>query len=906
MADFANLVIGLDTSGLKRGERDVKSFGKTSKAMNGAIVSATRALALFGGAFAAARAVSSASQAYASMANSMRVLGFEADDVAAKINQIGEISKRTRSPLEATAQLYQRISIAAKDLGASQQQVLLFTENVGLALAQQGGSAAQASGALLQLSQAMSGGTVRAEEFNSILEGAFPIAQAAANAIEGAAGSVGQLRNMVIAGEVSSREFFNAILSSSEALEAAFGNTVPTVSQALTVLSTSFTLFVGQADSFLGASSALAEVIILLSGNLEFLAGVVSVAAVAFGVRYVAAMVTARLATFSLIGALQGLKAALISTGIGVVIVGLGLVVGQLIKARAQTESFGDTFRMVALQVKAASLNMKAYFISALGSMAYEFIEFTYVVADGINSLFGTNLMGASAEITQNLNKAFLETEAAAYAATAAANALKITIAETSDESDGTAAALDKLAAGAKSAAGGVDKLTPALTDAEKATQSYADTMQGFIVDGIGKAVDNMVDGFTGGLKSIKDIFVATIKQMISFAIKNKIMLSLGMGGSAMGTAASAATGGAGGLGGSLAGIGSLGSVFAGSLSGTASAFMSGGIGAGVGQIGATLGAVTGSLGSLAAAAGAIALPLLAVVGVFKFFGKSTKLLDQGLQLTVKGMNSVVESFSKTKTSRFFGLSSRTSTSTSQLDAAAASPLTNAIDGIQKSVLSAAAGLGIGADAFSKFSFGFRISLNGLTEEQKMSAVTAELAKMGDAFAAVVPGISSLNELLAVSSERYNLQNRVLELQGKGEELLARQRKAQMNATNDLNKAILKQIFNLEDASIAQEKTNALAEEAAKAAAQAQAALFSSINENDFATGVDFRRGLARASSGIEYSPQQSQAEMLAELKALNARIDMLQSTSEITANSSRQTAENTDFSNALTLDAAA
>jgi tape measure domain-containing protein len=598
MADFANLVVGLDTSALKRGERDVKSFGKTSKAMNGAVVSATRALALFGGAFAAARAVSSASQAYANMANNMRVLGFEADDVAAKINQIGEISKRTRSPLDATAQLYQRISIAAKDLGASQQQVLQFTENVGFALAQQGGSAAQASGALLQLSQAMSAGTVRAEEFNSILEGALPIAQAAANGIEGAAGSVGQLRNMVIAGEVSSREFFNAILSSSEALEAAFGNTVPTVSQALTVLSTSFTLFVGQADSFLGASSALAEVIILLSGNLEFLAGVVSVAAVAFGVRYFAAIVTARVATFSLIGALQGLKSALISTGIGVVIVGLGLVVGQLIKARAQTESFGDTFRMVALQVKAASLNMKAYFISALGSMAYEFIEFTYVVADGINSLFGTNLMGASAEITQNLNKAFLETEAAAYAATAAANALKITIAETSDESDGTAAALDELAAGAVAAASSVEELTPALTDAEKATQSYADTMQGFIVDGIGKAVDNMVDGFTGGLKSIKDIFVATIKQMIAFAIKNKILLSLGLGGSAMGTAALAATGGLGALGGSLSSIGSLGSVFAGSLSGTAGAFMSGGIGAGVGQIGATLGAVTGSIPS--------------------------------------------------------------------------------------------------------------------------------------------------------------------------------------------------------------------------------------------------------------------------------------------------------------------
>jgi hypothetical protein len=305
-------------------------------------------------------------------------------------------------------------------------------------------------------------------------------------------------------------------------------------------------------------------------------------------------------------------------------------------------------------------------------------------------------------------------------------------------------------------------------------------------------------------------------------------------------------------------------------------------------------------------------------------FSKKTKLLDEGLQLTVNGMDSLVESFSKTKTSRFFGLSSSTRTNTSQLDAAAASPFTTAIDGIQKSVLSAAAGLGVGADAFSKFSFGFQLSLKGLTEEQKMSAVTAELAKMGDAFAAVVPGISNLNELLAVSAERYNLQNRVLELQGRGEELLARQRAAQMNATNGLNKAILQQIFNLEDAASAQARADILAQEAAQAAAQvaqevaqkvaqaaqdaaqAVAALVSSINENDFATGVDFRRGLARASSGIASTPQQSQAEMLAELKALNARIDVLQSTSEITANSSAQTAENTDFSNALTLDAAA
>ena len=1067
MADFANLVIGVDTSGLKRGERDVQSFGKTSKATEGAIVSATRALALFGGAFAAARAVSSASQAYASMANSMRVLGFEADDVAAKINQIGEISKRTRSPLEATAQLYQRISIAAKDLGASQQQVLRFTENVGLALAQQGGSAAQASGALLQLSQAMSGGTVRAEEFNSILEGAFPIAQAAANAIEGAAGSVGQLRNMVIAGEVSSREFFNAILSSSEALEAAFGNTVPTVSQAITVLSTSFTLFVGQADSFLGASSALAEVIILLAGNLDLLAGVVAVGAVAFGVRYVAAMVAARVATFSLTGALAGLKAALISSGIGIVVVGAGVLVGMFSRLVSATGSFGGAMDALSVVAKAVLADIGGYF-SALNGIAssvafgftssflnafantldgaYDFVDkFIIGPINALEDALGLDrtfsVQRKSSESVRNLSKVYSDagvvaaesarklydgatrtsgaieqfkaTMKGATGETEALEASSLALSESLGNEKGAAKAAKDAAAAAKELADEIQRLefnadpikkynaelealnklsAAGLSDGAyaKAVQDLNDGLAdsfpliGSVSDAFGDFVAGGLQDFKGFVNTILGNFKSMLSQMIATAARNKIMISMGMGGSAMGTAASAATGGAGGLGGSLGGIGAS---FIGGASGVLSGVMSGGLSGGLGALSTSLAGATAGLGGLAAAAGAIALPLLAVVGVFKFFSKSTKLLDEGLQLTVNGMNSIVESFSKTKTSRFFGLSSSTRTTTSQLDAAAASPLTNAIDGIQKSVLSAAAGLGIGADAFSKFSFSFKLSLNGLTEEQKMSAVTAELAKMGDAFAAVVPGISSLNELLAVSSERYNLQNRVLELQGRGEELLARQREAQMNATNDLNKAMLQQIFNLEDAAIAAQRqaeaaelsaqrqakaAELLAERQAKAAdiakerfglvnrvlelqgkdsellarlrsdelsaadasnrsilqnifaledqakasekaadatqkaADAAKALFDNVDENRFATGVDFRRGLARASIGIDYSPQQSQAEMLAELKALNARIDVLQSTSEITANSSAQTAENTDFSNALTLDAAA
>jgi len=71
--------------------------------------------------------------------------------------------------------------------------------------------------------------------------------------------------------------------------------------------------------------------------------------------------------------------------------------------------------------------------------------------------------------------------------------------------------------------------------------------------------------------------------------------------------------------------------------------------------------------------------------------------------------------------------------------------------------------------------------------------------------------------------------------------------------------------------------------------------LRSLVNEDLFATGVDFMRGTSRASNGIEYTPERSSAEMLAELKALNARIDRLQSTSEFTAAYTGQTANNTE-----------
>lgn len=208
---------------------------------------------------------------YTELTNIFKVLGFEGEAAADKLRDIQDIARATRSPVEELSKIYQKTTMASKELGASQDEILQFTKNVGLALAQQGGATISTRGALLQLSQAIGMGTVRAEEFNSMLEGGYPILVAAARGIEETGGSVMKLRQMMLAGELSSKKFFEAILSQSDNLEKVFGRTVPTLSQAVRVFADTFMVSIGEMDHAVGFSATLSRGIInLTSAFVDF------------------------------------------------------------------------------------------------------------------------------------------------------------------------------------------------------------------------------------------------------------------------------------------------------------------------------------------------------------------------------------------------------------------------------------------------------------------------------------------------------------------------------------------------------------------------------------------------------------------------------------------------------------
>lgn len=218
------------------------------------------------------RAIISAADAFTKFENALRTAGTSAGEMAAVSGRLFAAANRNGVEIGALSTLYSRAAMAATELGASQDKLLKFVDGVTAGLRLQGGSTESASGALLQLSQALGSGIVRAEEFNSILEGAFPIAQAAARGIDGMGGSVAKLRAAIANGEVTSAKFFDGLLKGFGQTEREAARMNLTVGQAVTVLQNGFVRLVGEVDKSTGATSGLARMMGHLGESLDDIA----------------------------------------------------------------------------------------------------------------------------------------------------------------------------------------------------------------------------------------------------------------------------------------------------------------------------------------------------------------------------------------------------------------------------------------------------------------------------------------------------------------------------------------------------------------------------------------------------------------------------------------------------------
>jgi hypothetical protein len=535
----------------------------------------------------------------------------------------------------------------------------------------------------------------------------------------------------------------------------------------------------------------------------------------------------------------------------------------------------------------------------------------------------------------------------------------------------------NSLGGGKKSLDTSADNAAAALGKAEadaKALQDALDRPMISAIDGVSNAFGDLVVGglkdFKGFSQSVLSTFASMLSQMIAMAVRNKIMIGLGIGGGGgVAGVANAATGGLGGGGGGImssiiGGFGSTGGGGLGALTGgtgllggagsVISGLASGGLSGGIGAIGTALSGAGAGFAGAAAAIGAVAVPLLAVAAVFSFFKKKTKELGSGVRLTVDGMSASADKFSVIQTKRFWGLSKTITKSFSALDASVSGPLEKSLNGILSGIAGTALSLGIGASAFDRFAAKVEVSTKGLSASKANAAIEDALNDLGDDFAGMIPGLRALQKdgegtndaltrlaaSLAVVNEAFGslgfvaydaslagaaaassfaelfgtIDNFVTSTASYYDAFYTADEKrdaatARLSASLDAlgigaipdDRAAFRDLVDQAQAAGNDGLTAALImlspsfADLTASVDQLSEVMRNQVQERNFATGVDLRRGLARASNGIEYTPKESSAEMLVELKALNARVDLLQSTSEFTAANTGATANNTE-----------
>lgn len=171
----------------------------------------------------------------------------ESGSFAKAQEDVRRIAAGTLSDLGAVASLYAVMTRNSASLGATQEQVARATDTVTKAFKVSGASTEEASAATRQLSQALASGTLRGDEFNSIMENGPRLAKLLADSL---GVPIGKLREMSQEGQLTSAKLFAALNDKkfTAGLDAEFREVPATFGDAMTAVRNAATETFGAFD----------------------------------------------------------------------------------------------------------------------------------------------------------------------------------------------------------------------------------------------------------------------------------------------------------------------------------------------------------------------------------------------------------------------------------------------------------------------------------------------------------------------------------------------------------------------------------------------------------------------------------------------------------------------------------
>lgn len=292
--------------------KSVKRLEAQFKASSSQIGSSLKSLSAGLAAGFSVSEVTKMADSYTRFTNQLKVAGLEGENLAGTQDKLFQVAQRNGVELESIGTLYSRAAQNQKELGATTEDLIGLTRSVAASLRISGTSTNEASGALLQLGQALGSPRIQAEEFNSLLDTMQPLLREASKYIDGTGDSLSGLTRKIKDTKgpgVSNVELFRAITQAMASLEDQAGKTALTISGAFTNLSNSLTKYIGEADAANGASAALVGVINLLAENLDVVTEAIGVLAAVMLGRFAAGMAAGAASTAGANAAIFALQA---------------------------------------------------------------------------------------------------------------------------------------------------------------------------------------------------------------------------------------------------------------------------------------------------------------------------------------------------------------------------------------------------------------------------------------------------------------------------------------------------------------------------------------------------------------------------------------------------------------------
>jgi tape measure domain-containing protein len=243
-----------------------RTIGRLDGAFGGLGASALRAssglsgaaagmAALGAGAVASGVAIAKMGDAYTA---TMQRLGSATGSVEAAsraYDSLYQLSQKTGVAITESAGAFSRFAVAAKDIGATQSQVVDLVATIQKAGILSGGSAQETGAAVQQLGQALASGKLQGDELRSLLENMPQLAQKLAQEL---GVGIGQLREMGSEGKLTADTVFPALLRAGEKLNEEFDKLAPTMGRSFDILGSSMVSFGANLDKALGLSQAIA------------------------------------------------------------------------------------------------------------------------------------------------------------------------------------------------------------------------------------------------------------------------------------------------------------------------------------------------------------------------------------------------------------------------------------------------------------------------------------------------------------------------------------------------------------------------------------------------------------------------------------------------------------------------